>query len=200
MVRTVEGTLVDVKVRALGFRAEPSKFHWVAVGGTKDAPQRVAFDEHSAPVGDDEGAALSAHRCEVAELIDRYKPATAWVRSPEFSQFVKRDHLARRSRVEGVIVATLDAHGVKVMLGSLGSIRAKSKAKAPPKKRRKKGDPPEEKKTKKEPTPKEVLAADTFRGIDWSDDSTQIREATWAAVGVIDGVDAVDGAADADRL
>lgn len=196
MVSTVGGALADVKVRALGFRVEPSKFHWVAVGGTKEAPKRIEFDEHPAPVGDDEGAALSAHRCEVKDLIDRYKPTSAWVRSPEFSRFLNRDHLARRSRIEGVIVATLDAYGVKVVIGSLGSIKAKSKAKAPPKKRRKKGDPPEPKKTK-EPTPKEILAAGAFRGIDWSKDSMQIREATWAAVSVIDGV---DGAADADRL
>lgn len=183
----------EYEARAIGFRAEPSKFHWAAVGGTKNAPLRVETDYHAPAISDDEAQALAEHRREVIELVQRFKPTWAWVRSPEFNIFVKRDLLIRRSRLEGVIAATLEAHGVIVKIGTLGSIKAKSKTKAAPK-RRKKGEPAPPKVT--EPTAKQILSATSFRGIDWKDDAMQIREAIFAAASVLD----LKKEEDADRL
>jgi hypothetical protein len=107
--------------RASGFRVEPSRFHWAVVEGLKTAPTLVEADCYACPVGESEAQALSSFRRETKDLHERFQAQDDWVRAAEHS-IGKRTLLMRRCRIEGVIIATLDALGVRVKIGSLGTM------------------------------------------------------------------------------
>jgi hypothetical protein len=159
------------EVRAIGFRVEPSKFHWAVVSGTKDVPAFVDAGTYDHPEGESEAEALSSCRRETKDICDRYSPKHAWVRAAERT-IGKRALLMRRCRGEGVIMATLDAMGLKVSIGPLGSIAAS-------------GKPKTGKSVKGKSSVKPYLEAAQFRTIDWSEHGQNVREAILAAVSAL---------------
>jgi|SRR5579884_2006456 len=159
------------QLRAIGFRVEPSRFHWAVVSGTKDAPDLVDAGTYDHPVGESEAEALSSCRREAKDICDRHSPKHAWVRAAEHT-IGKRTLLMRRCRGEGVIMATLDAMGLNVSIGPLASITASVK-------------PTVGKSGKGKRSVKPYLEAEHFRTIDWSEHDKNVREAILAAVSAL---------------
>jgi len=159
------------KVHAIGFRVEPSKFHWAVVTGTKDAPIFVAADTFDHPVGESEAEALSSCRRETKDICDCHAPKHAWIRAAERAPG-NRTLLMRRCRGEGVIMATLDAMGLRVLIGPLVSMTASVQPKAG-------------KAGTGKNSVKPYLEADQFRTIDWAEHSLNVREAILAAVSAL---------------
>jgi len=152
-------------VAAIGFRVEPSKFHWAVVTNTHASPNLVAAGTYDFVVGESEAETLSSCRRETSDLCERHSPTRAWIRYAERSP--GRQGLMERCRGEGVIMATLDARGIRVFTGKLVSMGAALK----------------HGKTSLKP----YLDADRFRTIDWSTRALNVREAILAAVCALSG-------------
>ena len=109
--------------RALGFRAEADRVNWAVVEGSRNAPILVARDTAAAPVNLEEGPALSWYSSRVKLLVEAYKPAVATIRTAEsVARGSNKDGARRRSRIEGVLLQTIDACGLKVTIGALAMI------------------------------------------------------------------------------
>ncbi len=154
---------------AIGFRVEPSKFHWAVVSGTRGAPKLVDCDTYVRPAVDKtDSKALSSFRRETKDLCERFKPRTAWIRESERTPG-GQDLLMQRCRVEGVIVEILDSLGVTSEIGALVSL---TKVLLHPE--------------VKPRTIKPALAEEQFHGIDWAAYEKNRREAILSAVAALE--------------
>lgn len=154
---------------ALGLRVDPKGFNWATVRGTRAAPVFIKAGRYDAPKAQTEADALGSYRREVHDLALAHAVKLAWVREAEFG-IAKKALLMKRCRIEGVAVAALDAEGVAITIGSLGSMTARLKP----------GKPDEKK------TAKAYMTADDFRGIDLFAHDDNTREAILAAVSALE--------------
>lgn len=149
--------------RALGFRAEAHKLYWAVVEGTNTSPILVAYDSAAAPVKISEASALSWYRDRVKHLVETYKPNIAMVRSAEpTARGTRREGPWLRSRIEGVLLQTIDSYGLKVSIGALATISGKLGAQA-----------------------KDYLESGELRGLDLSKIPSYAKEAVLVAVAAL---------------
>jgi hypothetical protein len=149
--------------RALGFRAEADRINWAVVEGTRNAPILVARDTAAAPVNLEEGPALSWYSCRVKLLVEAYKPAVATIRTAEsVARGGNKDGARRRSRIEGVLLQTIDECGLNVTIGALAMISGRLGSRAKP-----------------------YIDSGNFRGLDLSQVRTPSREAVCVAVAAL---------------
>jgi hypothetical protein len=96
------------------------------VEGTQSSPILVSQDKVAAPASLEEASALSLYRSRIELLVHEYKPSLVAIRTSEpFAQGAGRDGPKRRSRIEGVLLQTIDSCGLKVTLGALATISSK---------------------------------------------------------------------------
>ncbi|HEX3147137.1 MAG TPA: hypothetical protein VHR66_03590 [Gemmataceae bacterium] len=149
-------------MKAIGFRADPNALYWAVVS---DGPlQRVASGKLPAPAKYEEPAALSWYRTEVRNLIDEFSPDCAGVRYPEPSARVRYVVSAHaRVRIEGVVLEAIDSKALPVLVGANATISSKLESKSA----------------------KAYLDTSSFRGIDWTALSDEIRQAVLVAAAAI---------------
>lgn len=154
--------------KAIGFRAEPKCIHYAVVAGSKEAPTLEAVDVLTAPMTFKADESLAWYSKEIRALCVRHAAALGWVREAESMAKVKRDLVAERARIEGVIIAAATAQGLRVTLGRLVTITAKLK--------------PSFTEDGKKKHAKAYLEDDCFLGIDWSGYGNKQREAIMVGV------------------
>ena len=149
--------------RALGFRAEPTQIHWAIVEGTSREPILIDHGKASAPVNLDEAPAFTWLSTRVKQIVEQHHPTVAAIRSAESTaRGSNKDGPRRRLRIEGVLLQTLDACGLKVTMGALATISGKLGSRA-----------------------KKYIDADELRGVDISSLSANAKEAVLVAVAVL---------------
>jgi hypothetical protein len=149
--------------RALGFRAEPKQIHWAIVEGTRRAPRLIAYDSAAAPVNLEEAPALSWYTSRIKLIVEQYKPAVAMVRAAELvARGGNKDGPRRRSRIEGVLLQTIDSCGLSVRIGALATISGKLGGQA-----------------------KKYIDSGEFRGLDLSEIPLASKEAILVAVAAL---------------
>lgn len=143
---------------AIGFRADPSAVYWAVVS---DPPLRVeASGKLPAPKSYDEAAALGWYRTEVRNLIDQYKPKCAGVRYQEpVARIRSIKSTCQRVRIEGVVLEASNSKGISVLTGAMATITAELESESA----------------------KAYIETDSFRGLDWSALSDNLREAVLVA-------------------
>lgn len=151
---------------AIGFRAEPKAIQWSVVSGTKGEPLIIADGNLAAPKTYSEAAALSWYRNQVLLLVDQYQPISGAVR---YAELVSRNNTAStqtRLRIEGVILEALDSKGIiHVVTGALNTLSASIGGSKQAKK---------------------YLAGNEFRGVNWSERSSNRKEAILAATAALE--------------
>lgn len=158
--------------RAMGIRVEPKCIHYAIVDGSKTEPRVETIDALTAAKTFSAGQALAWYAKELAALCSRHLPAFVWVREAESMAKVKRDHIAQRARIEGVVIAVSSAQGARVTLGQFASITAQL-------------TPSKTSDGMKKKQAKMYLEADEFRGIDWRGNDQKEREAILVAVAAL---------------
>jgi hypothetical protein len=149
--------------RALGFRAEAHKLYWAVVEGTQINPILVAYDSAAAPVNLAEGPALSWYSSRVRHIVETYKPNVSMIRSAEpTARSSRREGPWLRSRIEGVLLQTIDSCGLKVSIGALATISGKLGTQA-----------------------KSYLESQELRGLDLSTIPSYAKEAVLVAVAAL---------------
>lgn len=149
--------------RALGLRAEPKQIHWAVVEGTRNAPVLIAHDTAVAPVNLDEAPALSWYSTRVKHIIATYKPEIGSVRTAEsVARGSNKDGPRRRSRIEGVLLQTIDSCGLKAIIGALAMISGRLGSHA-----------------------KKYIGSGEFRGLDLSKVPIPSKEAILVAVAAL---------------
>jgi hypothetical protein len=131
----------------LGLRAEPRAFHWAVVTGTLDSPVLEGSGTETAPHAYSEAESLAWTRQKVDHIIDTYKPTTVAVRYPErIARGANKDSAKSRCRVEGVLVEVSSTKNRAVVTGALNTFGKHSGSNSP----------------------KDDLASEDLRGLDWS--------------------------------
>ena len=152
-------------MKVIGIRAEPSGFTWAVVEGTRERPIFVGADTASAPVSYAEPAALQWFRSRVLTLVKTYEAQAIAIRLPEsFNRKGNTEADRRRSRLEGVIMEAGASNGLTIVAGNLKTIGTKQGV----------------------AKPKDELASDELRGLDWTKLNEKKREAVFAAVSALD--------------
>lgn len=146
----------------LGLRAEPNGFRWAIVTGTLKQAVLEGSGSESAPETFSEAESLAWVRQRATHIIDTYKPEAVAVRYPErVARGFNKDSAKSRCRVEGVLVDVSGTKNRAVITGALNSKHLGSKS------------------------PKDDLASDELRGLDWSQHKDKIREAILVAVSLL---------------
>jgi hypothetical protein len=152
--------------RVLGIRAVPEGFYWAVVEGSADAPIRSASDRVIFPASYTEPAALSWCRERLHHLIDSYKPLLVAVRFPEaFAKAASTDSARRRNRVEGVLLEGANARGLAVHTAAMATMSKNLGVKSA----------------------KLLLTDKSLRGLDWSGQNDNAKEAIMVAVCGLEG-------------
>lgn len=149
--------------KAIGFRVQGSVVHWAVVTETEDAFIIEAADKFSPPRRVSEGEALTRVRGRVRLLLEEHQPDRGGIKYTEPRALGRTDAVRERARVEGVILQKLDEAGVRTHCGAFNSIGPRLRVDAP----------------------REYLARDEFRGVDWSDLSEHHREAIFVALAAL---------------
>jgi hypothetical protein len=158
--------------RALGFRADTKSVYWAAVERGADSLLLLGQGVLEAPGTFGEGEALAYFAKETVTLIRQHLPAQAWIREAEGIAQTKRAYVAKRSRIEGVVLAAATMTGVRVLMGPLASITKRVK--------------PTTKGTKKASAKQYIDSENsTFRGIDLSSFRDNLREAIVSAAAAL---------------
>lgn len=156
-------------MKAIGIRAEPSGFTWAVVEGTRERPILVAVDTASAPDSYEEPDSLKWSRARLATLVKQYDATAVALRLPESHGrhgYTEAD--GRRSRLEGVLMELGAANGLAVVAGNLKTVGTRQGV----------------------AKPKDELASEDLRGLDWSTLNVKKREAVFAAASALsDGGD-----------
>lgn len=158
--------------RAIGFRADTKCVFWALVEGSTDSPLLLGQGVLEAPGAFEEGESLAYLAKATGILLRQHLPAHAWIREAEGIARTKRVYVAKRSRIEGVLLAVATTTGVRVQVGPLVSITKRVKPAA---------------KGKKKASAKQYIAGEntTFRGIDLSSFKDHIREAIVSATAAL---------------
>jgi hypothetical protein len=151
-------------VKVIGIRAEPSGFTWAVVEGTREQPIFVGADTANAPGSYEEPEALKWSRARLLTLVKQYDAEAVAIRLPEsFGRQGNSDSDRRRSRLEGVLMEGAASNGLTIVAGNLKVIGTKQGV------------------TK----PKDELAGNDLRGLDWSKLNAKKREALFAAASAL---------------
>jgi hypothetical protein len=149
---------------ALGLRAETSAINWAVVKGSTEEPILVAADSAAAPVAYDETSALTWFRKKFTQLVEMYSPNVVAIRYPEtVMRPASQTSMHRRCRVEGVLVEAAQSSGLKVVTGALATISKNLGTKAA----------------------KRYLETSELRGLDWSKQPKNRKEAILAAASAL---------------
>lgn len=133
------------------------------VEGTRSSPRLIAHDSAAAPVSLAEAPALSWYSNRVRLVVERYKPDAATIRAAEsVARGSNKEGARRRSRIEGVLLQTIDSCGLKATIGALAMISGKLGTQA-----------------------KKYIESGDFRGIDLSEIPSASREAVLVAVAAL---------------
>lgn len=153
------------KYHVLGVRAEPAAFHWAVVSGTSHTPVLEDSNTEAAPAAFTEGESLAWIRDRFLQIVENYHPMKVAVRFPEGNaRGSGKDSAKARCRVEGVVMETASSRNIEVITGALNTFKKHSGSKSP----------------------KEDLAKQDLRGLDWSKYSdTKRREAILVAASVL---------------
>lgn len=147
-------------MKVIGIRAEPGGLTWAVVEGTREHPILIGADTASAPTSYDEPEALKWYRSRLSTLIKQFDAEALAIRLPEsFGRQGNTESDRRRSRLEGVLMELGAANGLIVVAGNLKTIGTRQGV----------------------AKPKDELAGDDLRGLDWSSLNAKKREAVFAA-------------------
>jgi uncharacterized protein YjbI with pentapeptide repeats len=151
--------------RALGIRAVPDGLYWAIVSGTLESATLEACDTERAPEAYNEGESLVWIRQKATYIIETYKPARVGIRYSEGNaRGANKSSAKARCRVEGVILEAAACKNLKIVTGALTTFAKHSGSKFP----------------------KEDLAEDSLRGIDWSSyKDVNLREAILVGVSIL---------------
>jgi len=155
----------DAKLYVLGVRAEPTAFHWAVVSGTSHTPVLEDSNVETAPTAYSSGESLAWIRDRFLQVIDSYRPAKVAVRFPEGNAMSTRTDAAKaRCRVEGVVMEAAASRNIELVTGALNTFKKHSGSQSP----------------------KEDLAKQDLRGLDWSRyPDVKRREAILVAASVL---------------
>ncbi len=104
--------------RVIGFRVEPTAFHWAVLEGTPESPVLVASDRERAPLHLTDAATLGWYRASAARLIDEYAPARAAIHPVDaVGKWAKRDVEKKRARIEDVLVSASHSKMLRTLIG-----------------------------------------------------------------------------------
>ncbi len=149
--------------RALGFRAEAKQVHWAVVEGTRLTPIHIDHGIAAAPINLDEAPALSWYSSRCRHIVQTYSPNAAMIRSAEaVARGAGKEGARRRLRIEGVLLQTIDACGLRVSIGALATISGKLGSQA-----------------------KKYIESGELRGLDLSQLPSLAREAILVAVAAL---------------
>lgn len=147
-------------IRSVGFRAEAQRIYWAVLQGTQHNPVLIDHNKASAPIAMDEPPALSWYSQRVRLIVDQHKPSIAAIRLAEPTAMGSgKEGAKRRSRLEGVLIQTLDDCGLDVTMGALATISSQMGSRA-----------------------KKYTDADELRGLDISGFPVPAKEAILVAV------------------
>jgi len=148
----------------LGLRAEPEGFHWAIVTGTLQQPVLEGSGSETAPKTFSEGEALAWVRQKAAQVIEVFRPNAVAVRYPErVARGFNKDSAKSRCRIEGVLVEVSSTNNLSVITGALNTFGKHLCSKSP----------------------KEDLASEDLRGLDWSKHKDKLREAILVAASLL---------------
>lgn len=149
----------------LGVRAEPAAIHWAIVTGTMNRPILHAKGTESAPHAFTEGESLAWIRQKMLYIIDTFKPARVAVRYPEGNaKGANKKSAKARCRVEGVVLEAASWKNLDIVTGALNTFGKYSSSESP----------------------REDLASDGLRGLDWTKyKDTKLREAILVAASLL---------------
>lgn len=114
-------------MRAIGFRAEKDRVHWVVVDGTCDHPVKVADGQLRPPQTYTFDKGLTWLRDSIRTLLEQHKPDVAAMRCSE-TYLPRRpkpnslESMFERCRIEGVAIEAAASTGVSVNHGKLQQI------------------------------------------------------------------------------
>jgi|SRR5882724_3600223 len=132
----------------LGVRAEPSAIHWALVGGTAHKPILHASGTETAPQAFRDEEALAWIRQRLIYIVETYLPCRVAIRYAErTAKGANKDSAKARCRVEGVVLEAAGSKSLDVVSGTMKTFASHSGS----------------------ASPKEDLASDHLREIDWSD-------------------------------
>jgi Holliday junction resolvasome RuvABC endonuclease subunit len=148
----------------LGVRAEPGAIHWGIVGGTGAKPILRASGTETAPHAFRDEEALAWIRQRLIYIIETYSPCKVAVRFAErTAKGANKDSAKARCRVEGVVLEAAGSKNLEVIAGAMNTFASHSGS----------------------PSPKEDLALDHLREIDWSEYKGNLQEAIYVAYSVL---------------
>jgi Holliday junction resolvasome RuvABC endonuclease subunit len=148
----------------LGVRAEPNAIHWAVVTGTSKRPVLHAHGTETVPQACKEGESLAWIRQKVVYIIETFTPAKVAVRYPErTAQGANKDSAKARCRVEGVVVEAAGSKNLEIVTGAMNTFGKHCESESP----------------------KEDLASEGLRGLDWSDYKKELREAIYVAFSLL---------------
>jgi hypothetical protein len=151
---------------SIGFRVEPTCFHWAVVDAGKEQPVLVGDDRAAAPKDYTEAQALSWYRARVLALLNQFKPERAAIRYAETMPGRGNPTAAhKRFRIEGVILEAVHSKGIDAETGALNTISSRMGSKRA----------------------KNYLERDNVRGLDFGTRPQNRREAILVAVSVLRG-------------
>jgi Holliday junction resolvasome RuvABC endonuclease subunit len=149
----------------LGVRAEPASVHWAIVTGDQEKIVLHASGCEDSPRPYSEAESLAWIRQRVVHILDTYKPDRVAVRYPEpTAKGANKNSAKERSRVEGVVLEAAGARNLEVVTGAMNTFGKFSGSRSP----------------------KEELASDEFRNLDWSKyRDSKTREAIFVAAALL---------------
>jgi Holliday junction resolvasome RuvABC endonuclease subunit len=150
----------------LGVRAEPSAIHWAIVSGTTATPILQASGTETAPRSFREGEALAWIRQRVVYIIETYSARKVAIRYAErTAKGANKDSAKARCRVEGVVLEAAGSKNLEVVAATMKTFASHSGS----------------------DSPKEDLASDHLRQIDWSEYNNKLQEAIYVAFSLLPG-------------
>lgn len=148
----------------LGVRAEPSAIHWAIVGGTTNKPILHASGTETAPQSFREGEALAWIRQRITYIMETYSACKVAIRYAErTAKGSNKDSAKARCRVEGVVLEAASSKNLEVVAGTMKTFASHSGS----------------------DSPKEDLASDHLREIDWSGYNSKLQEAIYVAFSLL---------------
>jgi len=148
----------------LGVRAEPTAINWAIVTGTLDKPVLHASGTETAPHAYREGESLAWIRQRVVYVLDTYTPVKVAIRYPErTAKGSNKDSAKARCRVEGVVLEAAGSKNLEIITGALNTFAKHSQRESP----------------------KEDLASEDLRGLDWSRYKSKLQEAIYVAFSLL---------------